>query len=468
MSSKKAPDTIEKIQPAKTRITDNKIMKAMQKGIDKVTVANENEMKRRAVKGSDIFAETMRQQKLQAVKGLVQEKKIMEYTSDTIELYDMISDLFDYEVLRKESDRFHVKQYKDSIYRGEIKVNRKRDGKGVIVYDSGRIYEGDWENDKRNGRGFELFPNGNKYLGQFADGKAHGKGSYTWRNGEQYEGEWVGGQKHGYVVWHGIQGDSFIGNWVNNKADGYGLHTWMDGDRYEGEWKDMVRHGKGTDFFANGDVYTGEYAAGKPEGFGQYKWSNGNSFTGQFVGGMKHGKGKWKKEDTGSRCDSRARSPQPTNQYDGYYERDKKHGYGEFTWESGNRYCGNYHEDERQGYGKMTWTDGSTYTGHWETGVQHGIGTMTFPDGAKRAGFFERNMFKDPLTDASQLHESAIGPMPAYIKSELLQYLTARAFKAQQLKIQGVVDVDQILNAVDDGLNGQHAHEVEEKAESFY
>ena len=48
---------------------------------------------------------------------------------------------------------------------------------------------------------------------------------------------------------------------------------------------------------------------------------------------------------------------------------DKKHGYGEFTWESGNKYCGNYHYDERQGYGTMQWTDGSTYKGHWVKGV---------------------------------------------------------------------------------------------------
>ena len=49
------------------------------------------------------------------------------------------------------------------------------------------------------------------------------------------------------------------------------------------------------------------------------------------------------------------------NQYDGYYEMDKKHGYGEFHWESGTKYSGNYHEDERQGYGTMEWTDGSKY-----------------------------------------------------------------------------------------------------------
>ena len=93
----------------------------------------------------------------------------------------MISEEFDYEEIRKGSDNFNIKQYKDSIYRGELhpKTN-KRSGKGVIVYDTGRIYEGQWEKDKRHHRGFELFANGNTYQGEYKNGKADGKGIYTW------------------------------------------------------------------------------------------------------------------------------------------------------------------------------------------------------------------------------------------------------------------------------------------------
>ena len=105
----------------------------------------------------------------------------------------MISEEFDYEQLRKESEAFSIKQYKDSIFRGEINNKRKREGRGVIVYDTGRIYEGLWKNDKRDGRGYELFSNGNTYQGEFQNGKANGKGAYIWRNGEVYDGEWLKG-----------------------------------------------------------------------------------------------------------------------------------------------------------------------------------------------------------------------------------------------------------------------------------
>ena len=66
----------------------------------------------------------------------------------------MISNEFNYdEIASKEN--FGIKNYKDSIYRGELSSNRKRHGKGVITYFNGRIYEGEWQGDKRHGHGYE-------------------------------------------------------------------------------------------------------------------------------------------------------------------------------------------------------------------------------------------------------------------------------------------------------------------------
>jgi len=115
----------------------------------------------------------------------------------------MISNEFDYEDVRA-SENFGIKQYKDSIYRGQLeKKTRKRHGLGAIVYQNGRIYEGEWHMDHRQGGGYEVFQNGNTYHGQFEHGKAHGKGVYTWKNGEVYDGEWTQGVKKGYGVWKG-------------------------------------------------------------------------------------------------------------------------------------------------------------------------------------------------------------------------------------------------------------------------
>jgi hypothetical protein len=80
---------------------------------------------------------------------------------------------------------------------------------------------------------------------------------------------------------------------------------------------------------------------------------------GEFLNGLKHGKGRWKS----------ARDVANVNHYDGDYFNDKKHGYGIFTWASGNTYKGEYFEDERHGTGEMSWTDGTRYIGDWCHGI---------------------------------------------------------------------------------------------------
>ena len=52
----------------------------------------------------------------------------------------------------KKSKRFGIKRYKDSLFKGEIDdETNNRHGRGAIIYNSNRIYEGEWLNDKRHG-----------------------------------------------------------------------------------------------------------------------------------------------------------------------------------------------------------------------------------------------------------------------------------------------------------------------------
>jgi len=150
--------------------------------------------------------------------------------------------------LRTSTD-FYIKKYPDAIYFGECVKSAQgkliRQGKGVMKYQTQRVYEGDWANDQRHGRGYERYPNGNVYQGEFANGKAHGQGQYLWKAScEVYDGQWKLGVRHGYGVWKRnkkdpVTGcyDSYVGEWKEGKAEGQGVHTWANGDRYEGEWK---------------------------------------------------------------------------------------------------------------------------------------------------------------------------------------------------------------------------------------
>ena len=73
----------------------------------------------------------------------------------------MESNEFDYDVITH-LDNFGIKQYKDAVYKGELR-DRIREGKGLIIYNNGRVYEGEWSDDKRHGRGYERFINSNTY-----------------------------------------------------------------------------------------------------------------------------------------------------------------------------------------------------------------------------------------------------------------------------------------------------------------
>ena len=45
-----------------------------------------------------------------------------------------------------------TKEYENGLYQGEMK-NNKREGKGMMYYNSGDKYEGEYKNDQKNGKG---------------------------------------------------------------------------------------------------------------------------------------------------------------------------------------------------------------------------------------------------------------------------------------------------------------------------
>ena len=393
---------------------------------------------------------------MEAIKKKLKERQIVDYESDTIEQYEMLSEEFDYEKVRK-STNFRIKKYKDSLYRGEVHPEtHKRQGQGVMVYDSGRLYEGTWKVDKRHGKGFEAFASGNTYQGEYKNGKADGKGIYCWANGESYQGLFSKGMKQGHGVWKGTKNDSYIGAWVANRAEGYGVHSWMEGDRYEGEWKACLREGYGTDFFRGGDQYTGQYAAGLPQGYGQYEWANGDVYSGDFERGRKHGKGKWRQRAADPA------EPHKINQYEGEYKDDEKHGFGCFTWEMGNKYTGNFKQDLRDGWGTMEWIDGSVYKGQWANGIQQGFGIMIYNTdlatrdrenaaGKVRAGFFENNVFTKPLHRFEDIKTNAgleEADLDDDVYDEIKNYLRNREKKAKALAKKRGVKAESIMESM--------------------
>ena len=70
-------------------------------------------------------------------------------------------------------------------------------GNGLIQFQNGDIYEGNFVENERYGEGVYQFANGNVYEGEFVDNRFHGLGRFSFNDGSVYEGEFFEGKIDG-------------------------------------------------------------------------------------------------------------------------------------------------------------------------------------------------------------------------------------------------------------------------------
>lgn len=94
------------------------------------------------------------------------------------------------------------------------------------------------------------------YVGQVRDKKANGFGIALLDTGSRYEGEWKDNQRHGQGTFYWPDGEYYVGSYVNAKRNGLGTYYWPNGEKYVGFWKDDKRNGQGDFYDADGSVLT--------------------------------------------------------------------------------------------------------------------------------------------------------------------------------------------------------------------
>jgi hypothetical protein len=146
----------------------------------------------------------------------------------------------------------YMSVYSYGNYIGE-KKDGKRHGKGIMYWNSGAIYKGDWVNDYRHGVGtFKFSNNGSKYDGEWKHDKANGKGTFTRGNGDKYVGEFKDNKKHGKGIMYGNSiGIIYKGNWENDLKHGTGEYFNM----YKQKYKKYMKGVWNNNNFIRGDSY---------------------------------------------------------------------------------------------------------------------------------------------------------------------------------------------------------------------
>merc|ERR1712223_691 len=119
------------------------------------------------------------------------------------------------------------------------------------------------------GSGTLEYPGNDEFLRQFYEGdfvnkKAHGKGMMRWNQGDKYEGDWQEGLRHGQGTYFSkTNGFKYEGQYAKDKKHGKGKYTYPNGDIYNGQWKEGVRHGEGKLVKADGEERTENWKEGK-------------------------------------------------------------------------------------------------------------------------------------------------------------------------------------------------------------
>ena len=67
-------------------------------------------------------------------------------------------------------------------YIGQV-LNGVPEGKGIMYWNNGDRYEGDWKNDEANGKGIYYYSNGDREMRDYTNGKQIGKHVKLTRNG---------------------------------------------------------------------------------------------------------------------------------------------------------------------------------------------------------------------------------------------------------------------------------------------
>jgi len=161
-------------------------------------------------------------------------------------------------------------------YTQAIFVAGKLNGKGKHVKADGGFYEGHFKDNNMEGEGFQRTASGDEYKGQFAHGKPNGKGVKIRAGNYVYEGVFIDGLLNGegkYYEKNTIR--SYVGNFLKSKEHGHGVSISKSGDKFEGEFLNGQKHGPGVLITANGDRYEGSWSKGELNGIVIYTTAGG-------------------------------------------------------------------------------------------------------------------------------------------------------------------------------------------------
>lgn len=177
-------------------------------------------------------------------------------------------------------------------YRGQIdRRTYAPNGKGVMEYGDGAVYEGEFKQGRLDGTGVLKKPNGELRRGAFVNGAQEGSGFLQFSHGGTYEGEFRAGRASGRGKLIERDGTTYEGEFLADFFSGSGTMTFPDGARYVGQFLKGMRHGTGKFTRASGEIDDGEWSEGALSGECRLVRQE-RVYEGTCLGGMASGSGR--------------------------------------------------------------------------------------------------------------------------------------------------------------------------------
>jgi hypothetical protein len=310
---------------------------------------------------------------------------------------------------------YNTYEMEDGTYTGEVASPRYQpypNGYGKMVFKTGNIYEGYWENKVPNKKGKFISKN-ETFEGDFKDGRIDGWIKKTVQNEYVMEGNFRGFKPHGeatYTFTHGAKKGDVLKIWYDDgvASEVYRhQYKYANGDNYEGYTENFLKHGNGTLTYSDGKVEKGYWE--KDQFIGSTHTdivtleTDGNVYIGQYLLNNKgekiaHGQGERTQPNgivasgqfvNGTIVRGTINFPDG-NAYYGEIKNGKMTGHGTIENKNGDKQTGTYLDGVIQdGHARILWANGKKYEGAIKNRRPHGKGEMIFPDGQRYEGDFD-------------------------------------------------------------------------------
>ncbi len=131
-------------------------------------------------------------------------------------------------------------------YSGYVNQNGEEEGVGIIIWNDGTKFSGEYKGGHRNGVIKAEYADSDICWGMWKDNEQNGYNTYQYNDENTYTGQLSNGKADGYGIYRWTDGATYHGQFNEGKREGYGIEKYDDNNEYDGQWENDNRSGEGV------------------------------------------------------------------------------------------------------------------------------------------------------------------------------------------------------------------------------